>query len=72
MLKPLSDYQLIDVHYNADPDLYNRRHTAIEAGRLYLRHNAAVVLKSHLGSTSVQATFGTSRGVSCFTFLGTE
>lgn len=62
MLKPLSDYEFIDVHYHADPDLYERRHNAIEVGKIYQAHNGAVVLKSHLGSTAVQATLAQAQG----------
>lgn len=62
MLKSLTEYNFIDVHYHASPDLYLRRHSAIEIGKLYQKHNAAVVLKSHLGSTAVQATLAQSLG----------
>ena len=62
MLKPLAEYKFIDIHYHANPDLYLRRHTAIEAGKLYQKHQAAVVLKSHLGSTAVQATLAQAEG----------
>lgn len=62
MLKSLTDYNLIDVHYHAGPDLYMRRHTVIETGQLYQKHHAAVVLKSHLGSTAMQASIAQSLG----------
>lgn len=62
-MKALKDYKLIDIHYHAAPDLYQRRLNAIEAGQCYQAHDAAVVLKSHLGSTSVQATLCQSLGL---------
>lgn len=55
-MSTLADYTFVDIHYHAGPDLYNRRWDAIEAGTIYQRLNGAVVLKSHLGSTGVQAT----------------
>lgn len=51
-----SSCQFIDIHYHASPDLYIRRHNAIAAGEQYKALNGVVVLKSHLGATSVQAT----------------
>ncbi|HAF88007.1 MAG: hypothetical protein CMF38_07430 [Legionellaceae bacterium] len=62
MLKPLNDFRFIDVHYHANPDLYDRRHSAIAAGRLYQKYYGAVVLKSHLGSTAVQASIAQQEG----------
>jgi hypothetical protein len=62
MLKLLTDYDFIDVHYHANPDLYRRRYNAIEVGALYKKHNGVVVLKNHLGSTAVQATLAQSLG----------
>ncbi|MFT4058363.1 MAG: DUF6282 family protein [Legionella sp.] len=62
MLKPLNDFHFIDVHYHATPDLFNRRYSAIEAGRIYQKYQGAVVLKSHLGSTAVQATLAQAEG----------
>lgn len=55
-LRPIDDYQFIDIHYHANPDLYDRRWSALEAGDLYQSFNGALVLRSHLGSTSAQAT----------------
>lgn len=62
MLSSLTDYDFIDVHYHANPDLYSRRYSAIEVGALYQKHHAVVVLKSHLGSTATQATLAQSLG----------
>src|SRR3990167_10970232 len=62
MNKTLSDYDFIDVHYHANPDLYERRHHVIEVGKQYQCHNGAVVLKSHLGSTAAQASVAQSLG----------
>jgi len=62
-LNPINKYQFIDIHYHASPDLYDRRYHAIEAGTLYDSLNGAVVLKSHLGSTSVQATLANQLGL---------
>lgn len=65
----LSDYQFIDIHYHASPDLYIRRLDALEAGREYHAHHGAVVLKSHLGATSVQATLAQRLGLPVFPSL---
>lgn len=62
-------YEFIDIHYHAAPDLYNRRLNAIEAGQSYQTLKAAVVLKSHLGSTSVQATIAQNQGLPVFPSL---
>jgi hypothetical protein len=62
-MKKLSQFSFIDVHYHANPDLYERRHSALEAGRIYQKHQGAVVLKSHLGSTAVQATLAQAEGL---------
>lgn len=62
----LADYKFIDIHYHADPDLYKRRWHAIEAGQKYQSLNGAVVLKSHLGATSVQATLAQHSGLPVF------
>ncbi|WP_019215607.1 DUF6282 family protein [Legionella tunisiensis] len=62
-LQKLADYQFIDIHYHADPDLYQRRLTAIEAGKIYQSLQGIVVLKSHLGATSVQATLAQKQGL---------
>jgi hypothetical protein len=62
----LNDFEFIDIHYHAAPDLYYRRHNAISAGKLYQDINGAVVLKSHLGSTSVQATLAQQEGLPVF------
>lgn len=60
----------IDIHYHAMPDLYTRRHNAIEAGNIYKKLNGAVVLKSHLGSTCVQATIAQELGLPVFPSVG--
>jgi hypothetical protein len=65
----VDDYQFIDIHYHAAPDLYMRRLSAIEAGFCYQAHKGAVVLKSHLGATSVQATLAQSQGLPVFPSL---
>lgn len=62
-LQKLADYQFVDIHYHADPDLYQRRLTAIEAGKIYQSLQGIVVLKSHLGATSVQATLAQKQGL---------
>ncbi|MBA2709879.1 MAG: hypothetical protein H0U57_04720 [Tatlockia sp.] len=65
----MENYQFIDIHYHADPDLYKRRLNAIEAGRCYQGLKGAVVLKSHLGATTVQATLAQSMGLPVFPSL---
>ncbi|AMP88763.1 DUF6282 family protein [Legionella pneumophila] len=62
----LKKLKFIDIHYHATPDLYIRRRNAIEAGRLYHSLHGAVVLKSHIGSTSIQATIGQEMGLPIF------
>ncbi len=62
-------YQFIDIHYHAAPDLYNRRLDAIEAGLCYQKLHGAVFLKSHLGSTAVQATIAQKKGLPVFPSL---
>lgn len=56
----------LDIHYHATPDLYHRRYSALKAGELYLRHKGGVVLKSHIGSTTVQATLAQQHGLPVF------
>lgn len=56
----------IDIHYHADPDLYKRRHNAIEVGKKYQQVQGAVFLKSHLGSTAAQATIAQQEGLPVF------
>jgi hypothetical protein len=65
-MKKLADYKFIDIHYHASPDLYNRRFHALQAGEIYQSLQGAVVLKSHLGSTSVQATLAQAEGLPVF------
>ena len=59
----LDQFDFIDIHYHASPDLYHRRLHALDAGRAYQALNGAVVLNSHLGATSVQATLAQSEGL---------
>lgn len=69
MSNGFNGYRFIDIHYHANPDLYNRRLSAIEAGRRYKSLEGAVVLKSHLGSTSIQATLAQAEGLPVFPSL---
>ncbi|MHC0429373.1 DUF6282 family protein [Streptomyces sp. O3] len=46
---------VVDVHYHAGPDLYQRRLTSCRAARAYAEIGGWVVVKSHLGSTAAQA-----------------
>ena len=69
MIKALKDYRFIDIHYHANPDLYFRRWSALEAGRYYQSLDGAVVLKSHLGSTAVQASIAQQEGFPVFPSL---
>lgn len=62
-MQALTDYNLIDIHYHANPDLYLRRWDALEAGKLYQARKGIVVLKSHLGATSVQASLAQKSGL---------
>jgi integrase len=65
-MKNLGKFNFIDIHYHASPDLYERKLTAIAAGEIYHALGGAVVLKSHLGSTSIQATLAQSMGLPVF------
>ena len=62
-MQTLDDYKLIDIHYHANPDLYLRRWDALETGKIYQTINGVVVLKSHLGATSIQATLAQRLGL---------
>ncbi len=62
----LDEFNFIDIHYHANPDLYKRVHGSIDAGKQYLKLNGAVVLKSHMGSTAVQATIAQQEGLPVF------
>ncbi|GHC70384.1 DUF6282 family protein [Streptomyces cinnamoneus] len=46
---------VVDVHYHAGPDLYERRLTSCRAARAYAAVGGWVVVKSHLGSTASRA-----------------
>ncbi len=59
----LDQFEFIDIHYHANPDLYHRRLQALDAGRAYQALNGVVVLNSHLGATSVQATLAQCEGL---------
>lgn len=63
------DCKFIDIHYHASPDLYLRRWDALEAGQIYQDLHGAVVLKSHLGATSIQATLAQKIGLPVFPSL---
>lgn len=62
-MQNLDAYDLIDIHYHANPDLYLRRWDALETGKIYKNCNGIVVLKSHLGATSIQATLAQRMGL---------
>ncbi|CAM4467613.1 MAG: hypothetical protein LEGION0403_FIIPPAGN_00225 [Legionella sp.] len=68
-MKPLADYQFIDIHYHASPDLYARRWNALQAGKIYQSLHGAVFLTSHLGATSIQATLAQQQGLPVFPSL---
>lgn len=61
-----NQFDFIDIHYHASPDLYKRRYHAFDTGKHYKDLNGAVVLKSHLGSTSLQATLLQKQGLPVF------
>ncbi len=61
-----SDFKFIDMHYHASPDLYSRKYDFITAARKYKAIDGAVILRSHLGSTSIQATIAQSMGLPVF------
>jgi hypothetical protein len=62
----LDKLAFLDIHYHADPDLYRRRYHALQAGEIFQKLNGGVVLKSHLGSTAVQATLAQQCGLPVF------
>lgn len=68
-MNKLADYQFIDIHYHANPDLYVRRWHALKAGQIYQSLNGAVFLTTHLGATSVQATIAQQFGLPVFPSL---
>jgi hypothetical protein len=53
----------VDVHYHAAPDLYDRRHSVLEAGRRYASRGGWIVLKNHLGCTAAQAHDAREQGL---------
>jgi hypothetical protein len=61
--------KFIDIHYHAMPDMYVRRYNVLDIGRLYKRLGGSVVLKSHLGSTAVQASIAQQEGLPVFPSL---
>ena len=68
-MNSLADYQFIDIHYHASPDLYARRWNALQAGEIYQSLRGAVFLTSHLGATSIQATLAQQQGLPVFPSL---
>ncbi|USQ14329.1 hypothetical protein J2N86_03085 [Legionella lytica] len=68
-MNQLADYQFIDIHYHASPDLYARRWNALQAGEIYQSLRGAVFLTSHLGATSIQATLAQQQGLPVFPSL---
>ncbi|MFJ1269451.1 DUF6282 family protein [Legionella lytica] len=68
-MNTLADYQFIDIHYHASPDLYARRWNALQAGKIYQSLHGAVFLTSHLGATSIQATLAQQQGLPVFPSL---
>lgn len=66
ILNSLTEYKFIDIHYHASPDLYTRRLNALDAGKCYHSLQGAVILKSHLGATSIQAILAQSLGLPVF------
>lgn len=65
-MSALSPPDFIDVHYHVNPDAYVRRHSAIQAGSVYAKHNGWVILKNHLGCTAAQAWEAREQGVPVF------
>ena len=62
--------KFFDIHYHASPDLYKRRYNATEVAKKYKSLQGAVVLKSHLGTTSVQASLLQKEGLPCVSLIG--
>lgn len=65
----LTEYNFIDIHYHASPDLYERRWHALAAGQIYQKLHGAVFLTSHLGATSIQASLAQKLGLPVFPSL---
>ncbi len=65
----IDSYKFIDIHYHVNPDMYLRRYNAIQAGEIYKKHQGAVVLKSHLGSTVQSAMIAQDLGLPVFPSL---
>lgn len=57
------ELEFIDIHYHSNPDLYIRRHSAIDAGKEYKKLNGLVMLHSHLSSTAEIAVLGQELGL---------
>jgi Family of unknown function (DUF6282) len=55
--------QFVDVHYHANPDLYQRRYDSVEVGEIYRDIGGAVVLKNHLGGVGGVAALARERGL---------
>lgn len=64
-----TELEFIDIHYHASPDLYERRHNVLSTGMYYKKLKGAVILKSHLGSTAVQASLAQQLGLPVFPSL---
>src|SRR3990167_942082 len=69
MISYFDKLRFIDIHYHANPDLYERRLNVLQVGKEYQKYNGAVVLKSHLGATSIQATIAQQEGLPVFPSL---
>lgn len=63
------NFKLLDIHYHSNPDLYIRRYDPIQIGKMYKNIDGGVVLKSHIGSTAIQATIAQSLGLPVFPSL---
>lgn len=59
----LKEANFIDIHYHANPDLYQRRYNALATGEQYAALKGCVVLKSHLGSTAEVAYLARQKGL---------
>lgn len=64
-----SNFKFFDIHYHASPDLYDRKYDVFSTGKIYKNLDGAVVLKSHLGATTIQATLAQQVGLPVFPSL---
>jgi hypothetical protein len=59
----LEKISFLDLHYHADPDLYQRRYSNLETGKTYQDLKGMVLLQNHLGSSFAAALAAQEQGL---------